>query len=261
MNELVDFIEQSDMWQEPFVDILEKAPDTSIDRAYDVQLATMARKVAAGDRIVGYKAAGTTRSAQSLLGDQPYPIIGTLLASQLIDDGSLYDLRVGTTYVEAEIGIVLGKDLVGPKITYHDALAAIDCYVAAMEISPWSPAAMNRKRSFQHIIATQKLNGKIVLGRCKVSPSQIDLRYEGAVVEIDGEVVATGTGAEVMGDPIESLIAMAHRLFRHGVELKAGMLFMTGSVAMPHPGTPQMRHARIGFTRLGTVSARFRNPS
>lgn len=261
MNELVDFIEQSDMWQEPFVDILDRAPDTSIDNAYDIQLATMARKVAAGDRIIGYKAAGTTRSAQNLLGDQPYPIIGTLLESQLIDDGGVYDLRVGTTYVEAEIGIVLGKDLVGPRITYQDALAAIDHYVAAMEISPWSPAAMDRKRSFQHIIATQKLNGKIVIGRCKVSPSQIDLRYEGAVVEIDGEVVGTGTGAEVMGDPIESLIAMAHRLFRHGVGLKAGMLFMTGSVATPFPGALDMRLARVGFTRLGSVAVRFRGSS
>ena len=260
MNELVDFIEHSDMWSEPFVDILDRSPGTSIDQAYDLQIATMARKVAKGDRIIGYKAAGTTRSAQNLLGEQPYPIIGTLLASQILGEGGIYELKQGTTYVEAEICIMLGKDLVGPTITYHDALGAIDCFVPAMEISPWSPAAMDKKRSFQRIIATQKLNGKVVLGRSKVSASKIDLRFEGAVVEVDGEIVGSGTGAEVMGDPIESLIAMARRLFRHGVELKAGMIFMTGSVAMPHPGTTDMRSARVGFTRLGSVSARFRNP-
>ena len=257
MEDILDFIEESDMWQEPYVDILKKAPQTTIDDAYDLQFATMKRKIAKGDRIIGYKAAGTTRSAQTLLGEQPYPIIGTLLASQLLEEDAVYDLRPGTTYVEAEICIALKKDLSGPDITYYEVLDAIDYYVPAMEISPWSPAAMNKERSFQQVIATQKLNGKIVLGRNKVSPSQIDLRYEGAVVHVDGEIVATGTGAEVMGDPVTCLLAILRRLFRHGVEVKAGMMFMTGSVARPHPGALGMRNARIGFTRLGSVAVNF----
>lgn len=257
MQNLVDFVEKSDMWAEPYVDILNVAPQTSIDDAYRVQVAMMKRRVERGDTIIGYKAAGTTRKAQNLLGEQPYPILGTLLRSQLIEDGGTYEMREGRTYVEAEVGVLLRRDLSGPGVTYLDALAAVDCYVPIMEIAPWSPAAMAKKRSFQQVIATQKLNGGVVIGRERISPSAIDLRYEGAVVEVDDEVVATGAGAEVMGDPINVVVIIANNMAKYGVELKAGMLIMTGSVAEPFAAESNIKNARVTFTRMGNVRAQF----
>jgi 2-keto-4-pentenoate hydratase len=126
-----------------------------------------------------------------------------------------------------------------------------------MEIAPWSPAAMAKKRSFQQVIATQKLNGGVVIGRERISPSAIDLRYEGAVVEVDGEVVGTGTGAEVMGDPINVVVVIANNMAKYGVELKAGMLIMTGSVAEPFAAESTIKNARVTFTRMGSVRAQF----
>lgn len=246
------------MWSEPFVDILDVAPKATIDDAYTVQADLMRRRVERGDRIIGFKAAGTTRDAQSLLGDQPYPIVGTLLHSQLLDDGEVYETRPGVTFVEAEIGILIRKAITDPNISYLDALAAIDCFVPAMEISPWSPAAADKKRSFQQVIATQKINGKVVIGRNRVSPYNFDPRYEGAVVEVDGRIVATGTGAEVMGDPIVAMIAIVKRILSMGLEIPVYSFFMTGSVAPPYPGKPDIRSARVTFTRMGSIQAQFR---
>ena len=42
-DEIVDFVEHSDMWQEPYVDILKKAPETTIDDAYEIQRLVIAR--------------------------------------------------------------------------------------------------------------------------------------------------------------------------------------------------------------------------
>ncbi len=254
-DEVLEFLDGHDMWHEPYRDLLSLRPDMTADEAYWCQFALMDRRAARGDAIVGYKAAGTTRSARELLGDGISPVVGTLMRSVLMDEGATFAVRPGKTFIEAEVAVLLGRDLSGPGVTYFDAISAIEGYLPAMEISPWSPAVLAKKRSQQHLLATQKTTGSIVVGRSVARPS-IDLRYEGAVVEVNGEVVATGAGAEVMGDPINVVVALANNLAKFGRALRAGMIVMTGSVAEPLPAE-NLTDARVTFSRLGSLGVRF----
>ncbi|MCK8646707.1 2-keto-4-pentenoate hydratase [Mycobacterium colombiense] len=253
--EILDFLDSHDMWSEPYRDLLSVAPTATTDFAYRCQFAVMQRRIDRGDVVIGFKAAGTSPAAQQQLGGEAF-IMGTLTRSLMLDDGGVFATRPGKTFVEAEVGVVLARPLRGPGVTYYEALSAIGGYCAAMEISPWSPAAMTKLRSRQHLVATQKTTGKMVVGR-RVIPASIDLRYEGAVVEIDGEIVATGTGCEVMGDPVNVVVELANKLARFGRCLDAGMLIMTGSVAEPFPADQDLSTVRVTFSRLGSVGAHF----
>lgn len=75
-DELVDWIEEK--WNAGTVipEVLEHAPDLTVPDAYRVQAARMARHVAEGDRIIGYKAALTSKAMQRQVGIEE-PILGT----------------------------------------------------------------------------------------------------------------------------------------------------------------------------------------
>src|SRR5207247_388976 len=86
--------------------------------------------------------------------------------------------------------------------------------------------------------------------------ARLGLAVEGLVYELNGAVVATNAGAEVMGNPLNSLAWVANHLGARGLALKAGDLVMSGSVSMllrPKAGDT----VRATFTRLGSVAVRF----
>ena len=84
----------------------------------------------------------------------------------------------------------------------------------------------------------------------------LDLALEGVVFEQNGEVVATNTAAEVMGNPLHSLAWLANTLGRMGRGLRPGDVVLTGSISKilrPKAG----ESVRASFTRLGSVACRF----
>ena len=84
----------------------------------------------------------------------------------------------------------------------------------------------------------------------------LDLALEGVVFEQNGQVVATNTAAEVLGNPLTSLAWLANTLGRMGRGLAAGDVVLTGSISKilrPEKG----ESVRASFTRLGSVSCRF----
>lgn len=66
----------------------------------------------------------------------------------------------------------------------------------------------------------------------------------------------SGTGVEVLGDPLNSVAFMANKLAEFGGALEPGMLLMTGSITGSIPLGPGDR-VDVEFTRLGSVSLRF----
>src|SRR3954471_9785205 len=86
-------------------------PDLTVEEAYAVQLATIAKKVKAGSRIVGKKIGLTSLAMQQLLKvDQPD--YGHLLDDMVVENGGIISFNsVLQPKVEAEIAFVLKKDL------------------------------------------------------------------------------------------------------------------------------------------------------
>jgi 2-keto-4-pentenoate hydratase len=243
-------------WASEFVppEVLERSPDLSIADAYRIQLSRAAQAVDAGDRIIGYKAALTSRAMQAQAGIEE-PLMGTLLRGRTYPEQAPIGLR-GFRYatVEPEVAVLLGRDLAGPGATRLDAMHAISGCLPCVEIGDLrtSPAP-----SLQQLICFNTLNAGQVFGGPLRSLAGLDLRTEGVILSINGEVRASATGVEVLGDPLNAVVFIANKLGELGRVLKAGMICMTGSIvagARVQPGDD----VRVEFTRLGQLAVRFR---
>lgn len=255
-NAILDWLEKQVALGKPDGDVLDqdKAPGTSVAEAYRLQFALARRLVAKGDRLIGYKAAYTSKAMQVERG-MPGPIIGSLLRSGLYaeDKPIALDPRI-KTMVEPEIAVLLGRDLAGPGLSPAEALNAVEGVFPAMEIAGQHIDAP--KRSMEMGIAVHKTSGGIVVGGPLVSARGIDLRLEGMVMSINGEVRGSACGVEVMGNPLDLVATIANVVGEHGETLKAGMVLMTGSIISALP-VKAGDDVLIEFTRLGRVTARF----
>jgi len=251
---LLDWLEQQVALGKPSGDILDLAPGLTAAGAYRLQFALMKRLVAKGERIVGYKAAYTSKAMQQERG-MPGPIIGTLLGSGLFDEHTPIKLNPQVkTMVEPEIAVLMGRDLAGPGLTANEALRAVEGVFPAMEIAGQFVDAP--KRSMEMGIAIHKTSGGIVVGGPLTSHRGKDLRLEGMVISINGEVRGSATGVEVMGNPLDLVATIANTIGEHGESLRAGMVLMTGSIVSALP-VKAGDFVDIQFTRIGRVTARF----
>jgi len=72
----------------------------------------------------------------------------------------------------------------------------------------------------------------------------------------NGEDVAAGSGANVLGDPCEALVWLAEELSEHGEALRAGDLVITGACTPPNAIAPGDA-LRADFGTLGAAEVRF----
>ena len=109
-------------------------PDDPAVRAYAIQKAWVAMKVAQGRIVKGHKIGLTSKAMQSALNiDEPDS--GVLLDDMFFADGGLVPTdRFIATRVEAELAFVMAKRLKGPGCTLFDVLNATDFVVPALEI-------------------------------------------------------------------------------------------------------------------------------
>ncbi|MBI3824517.1 MAG: fumarylacetoacetate hydrolase family protein [Candidatus Rokubacteria bacterium] len=225
----------------------------SRDEAYAVQDRLRAELVRRGERVIGWKAGFTSKATQAMFGADG-PVCGFLLGSGVYAGGSEVPVsRFATVVVEAEIALVLGRDLAGPGVAPPQALLAVEGGLPALELVDFrytgTPGATD-------LIADGVYANAIVLGSPLSAVRHLDLALEGLVYELNGAVAATNTAAEVMGSPINSLAWIANHLAERGLSLRAGDVVMTGSVSAllrPRPGDT----IRATYTRLGSVTARF----
>ena len=150
--------------------------------------------------------------------------------------------------------MILKRELAGPGVTRTAALAAIEGYAAAIEVGDIKTG--DNERSLQQTLVCNVMNGGQVAGGKLVDKAGIDLRVEGMVLTINGEVRATATAAEVLGDPVNSVAFIANKLGGLGGRLEPGMLLMTGSIVRGVPVSAGDR-VHVAFTRLGGVGLRF----
>ena len=92
-----------------------------------------------------------------------------------------------------------------------------------------------------------------VLGTRRVDPYGLDLTQLGATLYINGEDMAYGTGAEILGHPARAVAELANLLWEQEHRtLVPGMIVMTGSITA---ATQILRGQRIKtvFSKLGSV--------
>jgi 2-keto-4-pentenoate hydratase len=217
-------------------------PEIALDdmaTAYAVQQINVEARVARGERIVGRKIGLTSLAVQRQLGvDQPD--FGALFASMAYGDSQPISLsKLIQAKVEAEIALVLNRDLTHERHTFADLIGATDYAVAAIEVV--DSRIRNWDIKFVDTVADNASSAAFVLGSRPVSLSQLDLTQCAMTLESTGEVLSTGNGAACLGNPLNAAVWLADRMAALGAPLRAGDIVLTGAlgpmVAVTTPGT------------------------
>lgn len=238
--------------------LLERFPEITLEDAYQVQLQYIQRRVDAGEKIVGKKIGVTSKPVQEFLGVFQ-PDFGQLTEGMVYQEGEDIDLdQLIQPKAEAELAFVLKKDLIGPGITAMDVIAATDyvspCFeIVDSRITDW-------KIKIQDTVADNASCGVYVIGNAKADPRDFDMTLAGMVVEMNGELYSTATGAAVQGSPANAVAWLANTLGELGIPFRAGEVILSGSQSQLIPVVDgDELVCTIGG--LGTCRAKFKGRS
>lgn len=207
--------------------------------AYAVQQLNADARVAQGERIVGRKIGLTSLAVQRQLGvDQPD--FGALFASMACGDGAPISLAgLIQPKVEAEIALVLSRDLTQTQHTYADLIDATAYALAAIEVVDSRIQQWDIR--FVDTVADNASSARFVLGSRPVPLASLDLTACPMTLVRDGEVLSRGSGTACLGNPLNAAVWLADRMAQLGTPLRAGDVVLTGAlgpmVAVTEPGT------------------------
>jgi 2-keto-4-pentenoate hydratase len=198
------------------------------DKAYAIQAANTKYWKSQGRRVVGRKVGLTAKAVQLQLGvDQPD--FGVLFADmQIAHQGDLPMSKVLQPKAEAEVAIVLGRDLDHPDARIADVLAAADHALAAIEIVDGRIA--NWKITYADTVADNGSSAFFVFGPQKKQLAGLDLYTCGMALEVNGALASLGAGAACLGHPLEAATWLARTFAQNGEPLLAGDVVLTGAL-------------------------------
>ena len=207
--------------------LLPREPDITIEDAYRIQERFVARRLEAGETVVGKKIGATSKPVQDFLGVYQ-PDFGILTSGMVFQDGDTIDLgQMIQPRAEAELAFVLKEDLVGPGITPVDVIRATDYVLPCFEIVDSRYDDWNIK--IQDTVADNASCGVYVLGKVKGDPRRLDITLAGMVLDKNGELFSTGVGAAVQGSPANAVAWLANTLGALGIPFRAGEVILSGS--------------------------------
>jgi 2-oxo-hept-3-ene-1,7-dioate hydratase len=228
-------------------------PSIDFDDAYAIQSEVIRRRVADGRKVIGHKIGLTSKAMQRSSGIDE-PDYGVLLDDMVYPDGG--KIRAAdfcVPRVEVELAFVLAKPLKGPGVGLIDVLRATEYVVPSLELID---ARLKDPRKIYDTISDNGAAAGIVLGGRPVKPTEVDLRWVGCAIYVNGEVEETGLASGVMGHPAMGIAWLANKVGPHGITLEPGHTMLAGSFTRPvWVKAGDTVHADFGT--LGNVTARF----
>jgi 2-keto-4-pentenoate hydratase len=217
----------------------------TLDDAYRIQLGIVARRCGAGERQIGWKVGLTAEAIQQQFGFHE-PVFGCILDSKRSGHVFRRDELIRPGF-EPELCLRVNQPLSG-EISMATARAAIDMVYPALEI-------IETRGDFTAQIALAMADNAqqktIILGD-PVPLAGMALDAVTATIEINGNVVATGSGDAVLGNPLNSVVWLARKLAQFGRHIQTGDLIMSGSFTRQFPIEPGDR-VHADFHDIGKV--------
>jgi 2-oxo-3-hexenedioate decarboxylase len=248
----VEYLLGAEARREAVAPVTDADPELTLDDAYRIQDELLARRIARGEQLVGAKLGLTSRAKQASMGVYQ-PIYGWLTDRMVVPlEAPLVVGELIHPRAEPEIVFVLGRDLAGPGVTAQAVLDATTSVCCGLEVIDSRYADF--RFTLPDVVADNASAARFALGARRV-PADFDLRLEGCVLEVDGDLVATATGAAVLGHPAEAVALLANALALRGRRLEAGWIVLAGGLTDAVP-LATGRHVGASFARLGHVGIR-----
>lgn len=251
---LTDRIEAAQRTASAIPKLTEDFPGMTLGDGYAIQLSLLRRWLAEGQRQVGWKAGLTSKAKMDQMGVR-VPTIGFLLADMYRAENSL--VRTDDLVhprVECEVAFVTQTELSGPACSRADVLAATDFVVPAIEVIDSRFSGF--KFDLPSVVADNSSSARYITGGRARRPADLDLSSLGVVLEKNGEPVAMGASAAVMGHPADGVAMLVNVLHELGLTLPAGSFVMSGGITEAVAvGPGDFVCAR--FQELGSIALRF----
>lgn len=251
---LAERVEQAQCNAQAMPKLTDDFPGMTVADGYAVQTALRRRFLAQGRRLVGWKAGLTSKAKMQQMGVHE-PSIGFLTHDMARPESAAIDTKeLVHPRVECEVAFVTKKTLSGPGCTREAVLAATDFVVPAVEIIDSRYAGF--KFDLPSVIADNGSSARFVAGGCARYVHELDLRTLGVVMEKNGEMVAIGASAAVLGHPADAVAMLVNILAAQDEELPAGSFVMSGGITEAIAVKPG-DHIVARFQELGSVGMRF----
>ena len=214
-------------------------------------------------KVVGYKAGLTAKAVQERF-KADGPVSGVLFEKMLLSDGAKLPAAYGARPVwEADMLLVVKDEGINTAKTPDEALRHISGMRPFIEL-PDLALAPSETLDGTQLLAIN------VAARFGVAGAEIPLTADAATVALladtkivatdgSGAVLAEGTGAATLGNPLNSVVWLVQDLAKAGRKLSAGDLISVGSfspLTPPKPGQ-QVTVRYEGFADTPNVSVQF----
>jgi 2-keto-4-pentenoate hydratase len=226
----------------------------SLGDAYKIQTAAASRW---RDEVVGWKVGATSLEVQKLFGIS-HPVYGPVFKRDVFESPArLKADDFQHLMLETEFAFRLGADLPPRSEPYarEEIAAAVEALFPALEII--SPRFTRLTvDNIPQLVADSCGNGGAVFGASCTDWQVIDLALQPVRIVIDGKERQSGTGAAVLGHPVNVLEWFVNERRAQGKAIAKGQFVMTGTMTglhAPEPGEP----ALADFGRLGVVEVQF----
>ena len=216
-------------------------PQMTIDDGYAIQREWVKLELADGRSIKGRKIGLTSRAMQ--------------LSSQ-IDEPDYAPLMDDMFFAAG--GDIAMSNFIAPRVEV--VLSATEYVTPAIEIIDSRIEQFDREtramRKVFDTISDFAANAGIVLGGRPVRPTDVDLRWVGAMLYKNGVIEETGLAAAVLNHPATGVAWLANKIAPHDEQLHAGDVVLAGSFTRPTPAAAGDTF-HVDYGPLGSVAFRF----
>ena len=221
----------------------------SLDEAHAVQLGLLARKLAQGERLAGWKVGLTGNRARTAMGIDARPF-GHVLASRALRSGARLGVAaIARPSIEPELCFTIGERLAGRDVSRDTVASRLARVAAGYEINERRPGSV--RPDFGATVTDCLTQWGIVEG------DGVDLRSAGDLNDVrctlvrNGEKVYEGRSRDELDDHLESLRRLVGTLSAHGLALEPGQKVITGAFTRFNAAPEE--HWRASYDGIGDV--------
>lgn len=248
-NELYE-AEKNNVPVEPISDRYE---GLDVDDAYSIQLINLNKKLEAGAKVTGKKIGLTSLAMQESIGVST-PDFGILYDTMEIKDGVVKMTDILQPRVEGELAFILKEDL-KDNATVEDVYAATDYVVPALEIV--GTRIKDWKLTIVDTVADNASCGMYLLPEgLEIDHEKVDLREVEMSLYKNGELINSGKGSAILGDPAKAVLWLANSLGKYGVTLNKGDIILAGALTAAIPAESGDEFL-CDYGKFGKVGVRF----